>query len=247
VAVATAMALQADKLVYLTDAAVQDAKGRLLPELSAQEAEALLGRGAHLTEDTRLYLAHAVEAVRAGVDRAHVVSHNVDGSLLLELFTHAGSGSMITADKLERLRPATIEDVGGILQLIEPLEADGTLVRRSRELLEREIDRFVLIEHDKLVVGCAALYPFPRNRAGELACLAVRPEHRDRGHGEKLMLAIEEKARAAGMKKLFVLTTRAMHWFVERGFVEARVADLPDERKALYNLQRRSKVLAKRL
>ena len=247
VAVATAMALRADKLVYLTDAAVQDAKGQLLPELSAHEADALLSRGAHLTEDTRLYLAHAVEAVRAGVDRAHVVSHNVDGSLLLELFTHAGSGSMITADKLERLRPATIEDVGGLLQLIEPLEADGTLVRRSRELLEREIGRFMLIEHDKLIVGCAALYPFPKTRAGELACLAVRPEHRDRGHGEKLMEAIAENARAAGMKKLFVLTTRAMHWFVERGFAEARVADLPDERKAIYNLQRRSKVLVKRL
>jgi amino-acid N-acetyltransferase len=247
VAVATAKALQAEKLVYLTDAAVQDAKGRLLPELSAHEAEALLAHGAHLTEDTRLYLAHAAEAVRAGVERAHVVSHNVDGSLLLELFTHAGSGSMITADKLERLRAATIEDVGGLLQLIEPLEADGTLVRRSRELLEREIGRFMLIEHDKLIVGCAALYPFPRTKAGELACLAVRPEHRDRGHGEKLMLAIEEKAKAAGMKKLFVLTTRAMHWFVERGFTEARVADLPDERKAIYNLQRRSKVLVKRL
>jgi len=247
VAVATAKALQAEKLVYLTDAAVQDAQGHLLPELSAHEVEDLLARGAHLTADTRLYLAHAVEAVRAGVDRAHVVSHNVDGGLLLELFTHAGSGSMITADKLERLRPATIEDVGGLLQLIEPLEADGTLVRRSRELLEREIGRFMLIEHDKLVVGCAALYPFPRTKAGELACLAVRPEHRDRGHGEKLMSAIEEKARAAGMRKLFVLTTRAMHWFVERGFGEARVADLPDERKALYNLQRRSKVLVKRI
>jgi amino-acid N-acetyltransferase len=154
---------------------------------------------------------------------------------------------MITADKLERVRPASIEDVGGILQLIEPLEADGTLVRRGRELLEREISRFTVLEHDRLILGCAALYPFPRARAGELACLAVRPEYRDTGHGEKLMGAIEDRARAAGMKKLFVLTTRTAQWFVERGFAGAAAEALPREKRSLYNWQRRSKVLVKAL
>lgn len=247
VAVATAAALGAAKLVFFSDAALLDAEGRVLPELSANEAERLLARGPHLTADTRLYLAHAVEAVRAGVERAHVIARGVDGALLLELFTHEGSGSMITADKLERLRSATIDDVGGILRLIEPLEADGTLVRRSRELLEREIGRFTVLEHDRLILGCAALYPFPRARAGELACLAVRPEYRRAGHGEKLMAAVEARARAAGMKRLFVLTTRAAHWFAERGFAEASPTALPAQKRALYNWQRRSKVLVKAL
>lgn len=247
VAVATAAALGAAKLVFFSDAALLDAEGRVLPELSANEAERLLARGPHLTADTRLYLAHAVEAVRAGVERAHVIARGVDGALLLELFTHEGSGSMITADKLERLRGATIDDVGGILQLIEPLEADGTLVRRSRELLEREIGRFTVLEHDRLILGCAALYPFPRARAGELACLAVRPEYRRAGHGEKLMAAVEARARAAGMKRLFVLTTRAAQWFAERGFAEASPTALPAQKRALYNWQRRSKVLVKAL
>jgi amino-acid N-acetyltransferase len=247
VAVATAAALGAAKLVFFSDAALLDAEGRVLPELSANEAERLLARGPHLTADTRLYLAHAVEAVRAGVERAHVIARGVDGALLLELFTHEGSGSMITADKLERLRGATIDDVGGILQLIEPLEADGTLVRRSRELLEREIGRFSVLEHDRLILGCAALYPFPRARAGELACLAVRPEYRRAGHGEKLMAAVEARARAAGMKRLFVLTTRAAQWFAERGFAEASPTALPAQKRALYNWQRRSKVLVKAL
>jgi amino-acid N-acetyltransferase len=247
VAVATAAALRAAKLIFLSDAPLAGADGRALPELSANEAERLLASGAHLTGDTRAYLAHAVEAVRAGVERAHVIARDVDGALLLELFTHEGSGSMITADKLERLRRATIEDVGGILQLIEPLEADGTLVRRGRELLEQEIDRFTVLEHDRLIVGCAALYPFPRARAGELACLAVRPEHRRAGHGEKLMGAIEKRARAAGMKKLFVLTTRTAQWFAERGFGSAATGALPREKQALYNWQRRSKVLVKPL
>jgi amino-acid N-acetyltransferase len=246
VAVAIAKALRAAKLVFLSDAPVEDARGRLMPELSAQEAEQLLARGKNLTPDTRLYLTHAVEAVRAGVGRAHVVSHKVDGALLLELFTRGGSGSMITADKLERLRPASIDDIGGILQLIEPLEAEGTLVYRGRELLEREVQSFFVIEHDALIVGCAALYPLA-GKSAELAALAVRPEYQGRGYGEKLLEHGEVEARQLGFKKLFVLTTRAAHWFIERGFAEAAIGALPEAKKSLYNWQRRSKVLQKKL
>jgi len=245
VALATAGALRAAKLVFLSDAAVTERDGALAPELTAREAEKLLADGRHLSRETRAALARAVVAVRAGVERAHVVPRDVDGALLIELFTHAGSGSMLTADKLEQLREATIDDVGGILRLIEPLEADGTLVRRGRELLEQEISRFTVLEHDRLILGCAALYPFPKARAGELACLAVHPDYRGAGHGEKIMDAIAARARAAGMKRLFVLTTRATHWFVERGFGEANVDELPAERKLLYNWQRRSKVLVR--
>jgi amino-acid N-acetyltransferase len=227
---------------------VTDRAGKAITEASAQEAEELLRlRNKRLTDDTRLYLAHAVEAVRGGVKRAHVINRRVDGALLIELFTYDGSGCMVTADTLERLRPATIEDVGGILQLIEPLEEQGILVRRGRELLEREIGRFVVMEHDRVILGCAALYPFPKARAGELACLAVRPEYRGEGYGEKLMGAIEQKARAVGMNKLFVLTTRAEHWFVERGFAETDVTALPEEKRSLYNWQRRSVVMMKKL
>ncbi len=247
VAVAAATALRADKLVFFSDAPVQNPKEELLPELTAQEAAELLARANRLTTHTRLYLAHAVEAVRAGVQRAHVISRKLAGALLIELFTHEGSGTMITADKMVKLRPAVIDDAGGILKLIEPLEEDGTLVRRGRELLEREITRFAVIEHDGVIVGCAALYPFLSARAGELACLAVRPDHRDEGYGERLLRHVEVRARAQRMKKLFVLTTRAAHWFVERGFAETMVAVLPREKKELYNYQRRSKILMKRL
>jgi len=246
VAVATATAIHAEKLIFFTDAPVQDKEGELLPELTAEEAAGLLARSNRRSDDTRLYLAHAVEAVRGGMQRAHIISRTVPGALLTELFTHEGSGTMITADKVVKLRPAKIDDAGGVLKLIEPLEEDGTLVRRGRELLEREIGRFSLIEHDGVVVGCAALYPFPGARAGELACLAVRPDYRDAGYGERLLHHIETQARASKLKKLFVLTTRAAHWFIERGFAEADIAALPGERKALYNYQRRSKILVKR-
>lgn len=247
VAVATAKALVADKLIFLTDRPVADEQAQLVAELSAQEAAQLLGKGKHLSPNTRLFLEHAMEAVQSGVSRAHLVSYQVDGALLIELFTHVGSGSMVTADKLERLRPATIDDAGGILRLIEPLEADGTLVYRGREVLEREIQRFFVLEHDGVIVGCAALYPFPSGKAAELAALAVRAESRRLGHGEKLVDRLSSEARKRGFRKLYVLTTRATHWFIERGFAESPVSALPQARRSLYNWQRRSKVLVKKL
>ena len=247
VAVATATALGADKLIFLTDAPVKNARGELVEELSAREAEKLLGRGKHLSADTRLYLQHAMEAVRSGVPRAHLVTHAVDGAMLIELFTHDGSGTMLSADKLEKLRRATIEDAGGILQLIEPLEIDGTLVYRGRELLEQEIPRFSVVEHDGVIVGCAALYPFPTGKAAELAALAVRPDSRRFGYGEKLLDALSGEAKREGYRKLFVLTTRATHWFIERGFSQTGVSVLPEPKRSLYNWKRKSKVLVKAL
>jgi amino-acid N-acetyltransferase len=246
VAAETAIALGADKLVFLIEqAGVQDATGALLRELTVSEAEAALGSRTDLPEDARLYLPAAIKACRAAVARVHLLSRHVDGSILLELFTHGGVGTMVARDPLERLREARIEDVGSLLKLIEPLEAEGTLVKRSRELLEMEIGRFTLLEHDTLIVACAALYPFANERAAELACLAVHPEYRNAGAGDRLLRHIEGKARQSGLERLFVLTTRAGHWFIERGFEQRDVTALPGQRQALYNYQRRSQVFVK--
>ena len=154
---------------------------------------------------------------------------------------------MVVDEKLESLREATIEDVGGILKLIEPLEADGTLVKRGRELIEREIDYFSVIEHDGVIFGCAALYPFPGEKMGEMACLTVTPDVQAQGDGERLLKNIETRARAAGFVRLFVLTTRTAHWFLKRGFQPASVDDLPKDRQHMYNWQRKSLVLIKNL
>jgi len=247
VALASAVALRADKLVFLSDAPVAGRDGQMLPELTARDAERLLARSKDLSHETRRALAAAARAVQEGVGRSHVVSRGEDGAMLIELFTHEGSGTMVTADKLERLRPATIDDVGGVLQLIEPLEAEGALVRRGRERLEQEIGQFYVIEHDQMILGCAALYPFPRTKSAELAALAVRPGYQRRGYGEKLLDALTAQARALGMRKLYVLTTRTAQWFIERGFVADDPSKLPKEKRSLYNWQRRSRVLVKPL
>jgi len=217
-----ARALKADKLLLTVEQLPTGRRGQILSELTAREAEALLKKDG-LTAPTKRAMEHALRAVRAGV------------------------GAMITADPVEKLRPAKIDDVGGILALIEPLEADGTLVKRNRERLEQEIANFEVIEHDGSILACAALYPYAEEKSAELACLAVSPDFRDAGYGERLLLACEARARAAKIRRIFALTTRAQHWFIAQGFKEAGVAVLPEKRQALYNWKRGSKIFLKRL
>ncbi|WP_460843901.1 amino-acid N-acetyltransferase [Noviherbaspirillum agri] len=247
VAVAAATALRADKLIFLTETPMMtDREGRDLRELTSAQADALL-KGGHLAADAAFYLQACVKACRSGVPRVHMVPFEMDGSALLEIFTHDGVGTMVSTENLETLREATIEDVGGILKLIEPLESDGTLVKRGRELIEREIEYFSVIEHDGVIFGCAALYPFPAEKMAEMACLTVNPEVQSQGDGERILKHMENRARAAGFTKLFVLTTRTAHWFLKRGFVHATVDDLPKDRQHMYNWQRKSLVLIKQL
>jgi amino-acid N-acetyltransferase len=246
-ATSIAAAVGAPKLILITDGdGVRDGSGELRPALTAQQAELLLA-DPQLDADTAYNLRFALRACRGGVERVHVIPLALDGGVLLELFTHDGVGSMVTIENVEALREATIDDVGGILKLLAPLEADGTLVKRPRELIEREIDRFTVLEHDGLIYGCAALYAFPESGMGEMAALTVHADYQSYGDGERLLKRVEARARAAGLTRLFVLTTRTAHWFIKRGFVMASVDDLPIERQRLYNWQRRSQVLVRAL
>ena len=247
VAEATAVAISADKLIFLTDSqGVMDADSKLLDEMTTDAADRLITVGDWLSADIRRYLPCAVRASRLGVGRVHLIGYNEDGTLLRELFSRDGVGTIITRESLEILRDARPDDISGLVALIQPLEEAGILVRRSRELLEREISRFSVVEHDGMIVGCAALYPYGEDQA-ELACVAVHPNYRRWGYGEKLLKRIETRARAVGIKRLFILTTVTAHWFRERGFVEKTLAELPEEKRLVYNLQRRSKIFTKTL
>jgi len=246
VAESVAVAVKAEKLVYLCDAqGLLDRDGRLIDSATADEAERMLAADEGLTDDLHYYLPGAIRAVRSGVSRAHLIDHDKDGGLLLEFFTHSGVGTIISRDPLFCMREASFEDVGALVALISPMELDGSLVRRGRELLEQEIERFTLVEHDGVLVACAALYPFSEERSGELACLAVAPEYRRTGLGDQLLRRMEKRARAQGLERIFILTTRTAHWFRERGFSEIGPEALPREKRELYNYQRRSKVFFK--
>jgi len=254
VATATAIALQADKLLFVTEVPgirerLDDPESDIDTELSLAEARRLLAAlpPAQKPTDPGFYLQHCVKACEGGVERSHILPFAVDGALLMEIFTHDGIGTMVVDEKLESLREATPDDVGGILQLIEPFERDGTMVRRERTEIERDIANYTVIEHDGVIFGCAALYPYPEARTGEMVALTVSPDAQSQGDGERLLKRVEQRARAAGLASIFVLTTRTMHWFIKRGFAEVDPDWLPEARKRKYNWDRRSKVLVKNL
>jgi amino-acid N-acetyltransferase len=254
VATAAAMALQADKLVFMTEIPgirerQDDAESAIDTELALADARRLLDTlpAPSLPTDTAFYLQHCVRACAGGVERSHILPFATDGALLLEVFTHDGVGTMVVDEKLESLREATADDVGGILQLIEPFERDGTMVRRERTEIERDAHYYSVVEHDGIIFGCAALYPYPEARTGEMAALTVSPLSQGQGDGEHLLKRIEQRARSAAFESIFVLTTRTMHWFLKRGFVQVDPDWLPEARKRKYNWDRRSQVLVKNL
>ncbi len=248
VAAAAAASLGADKLISLVEGrGAVDRRGRLLPQLDPAEAEALAKSGKHLHPDTAKHLLAAARACREGVRRVHLVERRADGAVLQELFTREGRGTLITAEQYEGIRPARLEDIPGMLRLLGPLEDAGVLVRRSQETLEHELERFVVVERDGLIIGTGALEVFEGEgaRLGELYCLAVDPSYREAGRGEALVEYLAERARDAGLDQLFVLTTQTAHFFRERGFSPKPWTALPKARRARYDHRRRSKVLVR--
>ena len=240
VATAAAIALQADKLVFMSEIpgireSAHDPDSAIDTELALADAKRLLAALPAPTQptDAAFYLQHCVKACEGGVERSHILPFTTDGALLLEVFTHDGVGTMVVDEKLESLREATSDDVGGILQLIEPFE--------------RDIDYYSVVEHDGIIFGCAALYPYPEARTAEMAALTVSPMSQGQGDGERLLKRVEQRARTAGLDSIFVLTTRTMHWFIKRGFTSVDPEWLPEGRKRKYNWDRRSQVMVKKL
>ncbi|HCD57124.1 MAG TPA: amino-acid N-acetyltransferase, partial [Halieaceae bacterium] len=244
IAVHCAAGIGADKLVLFGNSTgIAGDDGVLLRQLTVANISAVQGQDA---EQTKL-LATARRACVAGVARCHIISYRDDCALLEELFTHDGNGTLVAKDDYEQTRSASIDDVGGILELIEPLEREGVLLKRSRELLENEIRQFRIIERDGRIIACAALYPFPEENCGEVACIVSHPDYRGGQRGQRLLQEIEREARVQGLDRVFVLTTQTAHWFLEQGFEERSRDALPAQKQALYNLQRNSKVFFKSL
>jgi amino-acid N-acetyltransferase len=257
VATRVAIELQADKLIFLSEmpgirikpGQPESEDNPIDTEMPLDYAERLLRElpPAQQPTDIGFYLQHCVRACKAGVERTHILPFATDGALLLEVYVHDGIGTMVIDEKLESLREATVDDVGGILQLIEPFEKDGTLVKRDRTEIERDAGQYTVIEHDGVIFGCAALYPYPQAKTAEMAALTVSPQSQGQGDGERILKRIEQRARAMGLSSIFVLTTRTMHWFLKRGFQPVAIDWLPEARQRSYNLNRKSQVLVKQL
>ncbi|MEK0043138.1 amino-acid N-acetyltransferase [Escherichia albertii] len=247
IATQLAIKLKAEKMIgFCSSQGVTNDDGDIVSELFPNEAQARVEtqeEQGDYNSGTVRFLRGAVKACRSGVRRCHLISYQEDGALLQELFSRDGIGTQIVMESAEQIRRATINDIGGILELIRPLEQQGILVRRSREQLEMEIDKFTIIQRDNMTIACAALYPFPEEKIGEMACVAVHPDYRSSSRGEVLLERIAAQAKQSGLSKLFVLTTRSIHWFQERGFTPVDIDLLPESKKQMYNYQRKSKAL----
>ncbi len=263
VATSVAMALKADKLIFLSEIAgirvrpleAEAEDNPIDTELSLADAKRLLavlrqdaGRQAEINPSAPdFYLRHCVKACEGGVERSHIIPFAQDGAILQEIYVHDGIGTMVVDERLEELRPASADDVAAIVQLIEPFEEDGTMIKRSRKDIERDIAYYSVIDHDGVIFGCAALYPYPEQGTGEMASVTVSASAQGKGDGERLLKHIEQRARALGLKSIFVLSTRTMHWFIKRGFKEVDIDWLPEAKRKKYNPDRRSKVFVKNL
>lgn len=249
IAASIAIALTADKLlIYSAESGILDNDGKAISQLNAEDAQALVQEkiASNGMDQQLLNLELATKACKGGVKRAQVISYSEEGALLTELFTRDGTGTLITQENYELLRDASTDDVDSILELIKPLEEDGVLVERSKDLLENEIEKFSVIEREGMIIACGSLYP-QEGGSGELACLITHPDYRNNNLGQTVLDHIEKNARKEKLKSLFVLTTKTPHWFQERGFEERSIENLPDSKKSLYNYQRNSKIFVKTL
>ena len=248
VAEAVASALAADKLIIFTGkASIRNSKRQIIHQLTQHEAKNLLSGGRKFSTAVKRLLDISIQSTDMGVRRVHILDWHEDGAIIQELFTRDGVGTLISAEPYDTIRPARAEDIAGILQVIEVLEAAGILVKRARDLLEMEIDHFLVAVRDDTVIGCAAIYPYPKEGMAELACLAMNKNYQGSGSGEQLLNHAQQRARKLGIKKLFVLTTQSTHWFRERGFIPGKIPDLPMAKRQLYNYRRGAKVLFKEL
>ena len=248
VATAVSIALKAEKLILLTEQnCCHPETEEQIQQMTTAEADAFLLQHPDISDTISLPLKAAIQSCQAGIDRVHLIKRSHNGALLLELFTHDGIGTLISSIPFEELRPATLDDIGGLLELIKPLEQQGKLSKRSREKIEMEIADYIVIERDGLIIGCTALHPDAQSQSGAIACMAVHPDYQRSARGNRMLEYAYRKARQSGLKVLFVLSTQTMHWFIERGFLPSDIDSLPSHLKALYNPQRNSKILCKHI
>ncbi len=250
VAAQVAIDLEADKLIMLsTVPVVKDEKGNLIQQLTCDQAKQKLDPSStdNIDENPMTALAMGIKACESGVKRVHYIEHGIDGGVLQELFSRDGVGTLLSDLPFDTLHQATVDDIGGILELIQPLEEQGVLVKRSREKIETDINDYIVLVRDGTVIACAALHDYPEDKVMELACLAVHPEYQNRGKGEMLYQFIEKIAQEQGAEMLMLLTTQTEHWFVEKGFEETDISNLPITKQSIYNYQRNSKVLVKKI
>jgi amino-acid N-acetyltransferase len=249
-AVAVAEALNAIKIIFITTADGIFQQGQLIRQTLASDLDQIIAhRRQELLPEMLSKAIHAVSACRAGIPRVHIINGRVDEGLLAEVFSNEGIGTLVYGNEYQQVRRALKKDVRAIMMLTKSGVAAEELVKRTRAVIEKQLNDYYIFEIDKNPVACIALHLYPEQNKGELACLYVRGSHENQGIGRKLIQYIENKARELGLNELFCLSTQAFNYFMSKGgFVEGSPSDLPPARQDKYEQSgRNSKVLVKKL
>jgi amino-acid N-acetyltransferase len=255
IAMAVAEALHAEKLFFVTNSdgfmetrfvlppgLVKNSDGRVA-RLSLEEAQAVLDLNAGNADPDLSYLDMALTACRRGTERAHIVDGRMEGAILREIFSNLGVGTMVYGREYEAIRPMNADDIGDVLRLMQPLMAEGVLIKRTEDdLLARQAD-FVVYSIDDVVHACGALHDYGEGQA-EIAAIATNPVYSHLSMGRKILSFLIEKAAKMGMTRVFVLTTQTLDWFERAGFVETGLESLPAKRRQTYNHARKSRIFA---
>jgi amino-acid N-acetyltransferase len=250
VALEVAEALHAAKLIYLSafDGLVLD--GQRIGHLVAPELEEVLKKQKDkLPKGLLSKLEHAAQACRYGVPRVHLLNGNVNEALLAEIFSNGGVGTMVYSNEYEQIRHLYKKDIREVMSLIQQSVRSEELVRRTRTEILADIDDYWVLEIDRHIVGCVAMYPYPEHKMAELACLYVSRSNENQGLGRKLISFVESLARERGFSKLIALSTQAFVYLQQKGgFAEAGPEILPPARRAKYEASgRNSRILLKNL
>ncbi len=246
IAVDVAEAMQAMKIIYLGAQDAMLVNGKIVPQLSIEEADELVKKRRAPSEANALSkLEHGARACRNGVPRVHLLNGNVDEALLAEVFSPEGVGTMIYGNDYQQIRRVFKKDVRALLGLIRSSVEHAELVKRTRADLLAQLDDYWVLELDRQLVACVAVHHYAEAQKSELACLYVAKSHEGQGYGRKLMAFAEQLAAQKGSKYIFALSTQAFNYFQQKGgYAEVTPDDLPPERRKKYDASgRNSKVL----
>jgi amino-acid N-acetyltransferase len=250
-----AAAIGADKLIYYVDAnGILNERGELIPELTSEKAHKLISHieektspeaAQNLSYDDFNILKSSLFAIKNKIKKVHLINRHIDGSLIEELFTEKGSGTIFTEFALENFRKATEGDIKDIYRILSLFEKKKILVKRDLPQIKNSIEHFYILEHDKKFVGCVSLNPYKEGL--ELASFAIDKNYQKLGFGKKLLKFCELEALKLKYNEVFILTTQSEHWFAENGFREKSKDLMPALRKKTYQSKRNSKYLTKKL
>ena len=252
VAVEVAIALQAAKVIFVSESGLNGTDGQRLAQISVAEAKEMYKKKDPKYDVSLLSkLRYAALACQEGVPRVHIVDGTLDEALLTELFSNEGVGTMIHADDYQQIRKARSSDVPALLSMMQQSVDDAELVPRSRDSIQSKIKDFFVLELDGNPIGSVAVHSYEDEdkRVAELACLFVKRSHKNKSHGRKLVAFAEETAKQRGCEIIVALSTQAFRFFEDKmGYTATTPDALPTSRRERYDRSgRNSKILVKNL